>query len=574
MKKVGSLDSSRAIGGPQLGTRSGIPTSTQRLLFFVWISIGLTPLVLQARSYIRFVTPHKISRGLLPPDTDAQENSDLLQHCPVEGLFIAGIWWNVVPAHYYPAENGLLCHFTVPQYNIHGNYYLGSKTTKASITTPPSCANKSFPFSHYFYHGSIGYFGFYEEAKGTYCENDRTAYVLVEGLGTYDSNGPALTYDQGSTEYRNSYWYGISGSVWIAYRCLMLRRSYISCKRYGKRCDRLCERLRLNDAVVYVQESMRLSAYDARNYQRLALLYLLVEGLMGDLFLLIAQEGFVGRVQYISLGYNLSGVMSMLFEMIETMHWMKEWVRCLIKRLLFNYETMLFGECICSAAMQHYLTALNRSKGFKHSDPASRLVSPYVWSLVGHGVIVLGCVLVLVAVRSLGAIIYMRIKYGCFVVLITPCSVDATLGIRGKLVVLGGYTYENGKLYYKVDTLKAFGMMRMVDDTGKEYLVLHKLYWVVIPRRDLFVIGAVSGRKVEPCSERLCSGVVSSFTQVLGGVVGNTGSNRWIHGPFDNKVALAPATIKVSCPQSPRTLQVSSPRAPLPTRPVILESFR
>ncbi|KAL3667993.1 hypothetical protein V7S43_006867 [Phytophthora oleae] len=551
MKKVRSLDSSLVIGGPQLGARSGIPISAQRLLFLVWMSIGVTPLVLQARSYIRFVTPHKISRSLLPPDTDVHNNSDLMHHCPVEGLFIAGIWWNVVPAQYYPADNGLLCHFTVPQYNIHGNYYLGNNTTNASSTTPPSCADESVPFSHYFYHGSIGYFAFYEEAKGTYCVNDRTAYVLVEGLGTYDSNGPSLTYDQGSTEYRDSYWYGISGSVWIAYRVLMLRRSYISCKRYGKRCDRMSEGLRLNDAVVYVQESMRLSAYDARNYHRLALLYLLVEGLMGDLFLLIAQEGIIGRVQYISLGYNLSGVMSMLFEMIETMHWMKEWVRCLIKRLLFNYETMLLGECICAAAMQHYLTALNRSRGFKHSDSASRLVSPYVWSLVGHGVIVLGCVLVLVTVRSLGAIIYMRIKYGCFAVLITPCSVDATLGIRGKLVVLGGYTYENGKLYYKLATLKAFGMMRMVEDTGNEFLVLHKLYWIAIPRRDLFVIGAVNGRKVQPSSERLCSGVVSSFTQVLGGVVGNAGSNRWIHGAFDNRVALAPATIKVSCPQPP-----------------------
>lgn len=117
----------------------------------------------------------------------------------------------------------------------------------------------------------------------------------------------------------------------------------------------MCEGLRLNDAVVYAQESMRLSAYDARNYHRVphgvALLYLLVEGLMGDLFLLIAQEGIIGRLQYISLGYNLSGVMSMLYEMIETMHWLGEKMRSLIKRLLFNYETMLLGECICAAAM-------------------------------------------------------------------------------------------------------------------------------------------------------------------------------------------------------------------------------
>ncbi|GMF27761.1 unnamed protein product [Phytophthora lilii] len=447
--------------------------------------------------------------------------------------------------YYFPADEGNLCHFTVPQFNIHGNYFLGKDVTNASATTPSSCADKSYPFSHYFYHGSIGYFAFYEEAKGTYCADDKTAYILVGGLGTYDSNGAQLAHDRGSTEYRDSYWYGVTGSVWIAYRILMLRRSYISCKRYGKRCDRMCESLRLNDAVVYVQESMRLSAYDARNYHRIALLNLLVEGLMGDLFLLIAQEGFIGRLQYISLGYNLSGVMSMLFEMIETMHWLEEKIRCLIKRLLFNYETMLLGECVCAGAMQHYLTALNRSKGFKHSDPAAKYASPYVWSLVGHGVIVLGCVLVLVSVRSIGAILYMRIKYGCFTVLTTHCCVDATLGVRGKLVVLGGYSFDNQKLYYKLATLKAFGMMKMVEEDGHEFLVLHKLYWIAIPRRDLFIIESVQGKRVQPCPERLCTGVVSSFTQVLGGVIGDSESSRWARGAFDNRVGLEPATLKI-----------------------------
>ncbi|KAG7388704.1 hypothetical protein PHYPSEUDO_011897 [Phytophthora pseudosyringae] len=572
-----SLDSSLVLSGPQLGARGGIRISAQRLLLLVWMSIGVTPLALQARSYVRFVTPHKISRSLLAPDTDVHETTGLLEHCPVDGLFIAGIWWNVVPAHYYHVENGKLCHFTIPQYNIHGNYLLGNNVTVALSTMPSSCTEESFPFSHYFYHGSISYFAFYEEAKGTYCSSDKTAYVLVEGLGTYDSNGASLAYDRGSTEYRDSYWYGISGSVWIAYRILMLRRSYISCKRYGKRCDRMSEGLRLNDAVVYVQESMRLSAFDARNYHRLALLYLLVEGLMGDLFLLIAQEGLIGRVQYISLGYNLSGVMSMLFEMVETMHWLGERMRSLIKRLLFNYETMLLGECICAAAMQHYLTALNHSQGFRHSQPVSTLVSPYVWSLVGHGVIVLGCVLVLVSVRSLGAISYMRIKYGCFAVLITPCSVDATLGVRGKLVVLGGYCYENRKLYYELATLKSFGMMKMVEEDGHEFLVLHKLYWVAIPRRDLFVIGSVHGRRVQPCAERLCAGIVSSFTQVLGGAVGDVGSSRWLRGAFENRVTIAPATVKVSSLRIPSALQEGSPRAFPPikaTRPDVVEPFQ
>ncbi|EGZ23774.1 hypothetical protein PHYSODRAFT_483198 [Phytophthora sojae] len=565
--------------GPHLGERSGFAISARRLLLLMWMSIGVAPLLLQARSYVRFVTPHKISKSLLPPETDVHDKTNLLDHCPVDGLFVAGIWWNVTPLYYFQVEDGKLCHFVVPQYNIHGNYFLGNKATNASSTTPSSCANESYAFKHYFYHGSIGYFAFYEEARGTYCAIDKTAYVLVGGLGTHDCNGAQLAHDRGSTEYRESYWYGISGSVWIAYRVLMLRRSYISCKRYGKRCDRMCESLRLNDAVVYVQESIRLSAYDARNYHRFALLYLLVEGLMSDLFLLIAQEGMMGRLQYISLGYNLSGVMSMLFEMLETMRWLGEKLRCLLKRLLFNYETMLLGECVCAGAMQHYLTALNRSRGFKHSQPASKFISPYVWSLVGHGVIVLGCVLVLVSVRSLGAIFYMRWKYGCFAVLTTVCCVDTTLGVRGKLVVLGGYSYDNARLYYKLSTLKAFGMMKMMEENGQDFLVLHKLYWIAIPRRDLFVIGSVHGRQVQPCPERFCTGVVTSFTQVLGGPVGGSGTRRWLRGAFDNRVDLEPATIKVASSRAESSTTVSSLRTPSQvdvkvSRPAVLESFR
>ncbi|EEY69258.1 uncharacterized protein PITG_05473 [Phytophthora infestans T30-4] len=40
---------------------------------------------------------------------------------------------------------------------------------------------------------------------------------------------------------------------------------------------------------------------------RVALLYLLVEGLMGDLFLLIAQEGIIGRLQYTD-GQNATAI--------------------------------------------------------------------------------------------------------------------------------------------------------------------------------------------------------------------------------------------------------------------------
>ncbi|KAG6969320.1 hypothetical protein JG687_00003288, partial [Phytophthora cactorum] len=84
MGKVRSLDSSLVLSGPQLAARGRISLSTQRLLFLVWMSIGVAPLLLQARSYVRFVTPHKISRSLLPPDTDVQDTTDLFEHCPVE----------------------------------------------------------------------------------------------------------------------------------------------------------------------------------------------------------------------------------------------------------------------------------------------------------------------------------------------------------------------------------------------------------------------------------------------------------------------------------------------------------
>ncbi|KAE9010136.1 hypothetical protein PR001_g9923 [Phytophthora rubi] len=173
----------------------------------------------------------------------------------------------------------------------------------------------------------------------------------------------------------------------------------------------------------------------------------------------------------------------------------------------------------------------------------------------------------------------MRWRYGCFAVLTTVCCVETTLGIRGKLVVLGGYSYENAKLYYKVATLKAFGMMKMMEEDGHEFLVLHKLYWVAIPRRDLFVIGAVHGTQVQPCPERFCTGVVTSFTQVLGGPVGGTGTRRWLRGAFDNRVDLEPANIKIAIPRAVSSIQVDCPQLPSPvkvnvSRPAVLESLR
>ncbi|EGZ09638.1 hypothetical protein PHYSODRAFT_521981 [Phytophthora sojae] len=495
------------------------PFTAKRFLLCVWVCVGLVPLLLQVRSYIKFMTPHKITEDLVVPADSVAETANLENFCPVEGLAIAGAWWNVVDTHYYTVPDGRVCHFVVPQYNIHGAYLLGPDKVPPSRTTPASCANESYPFHHYFYHGSIGFYAFYEEASGTYCANDKVSYVEVDGLGTYDSNGADLANDTGDALYRSSYWYGLFGAVWIAYRSMLMRRSYISCKRFGRRSDIMHQKMLFKEAVVYVQESLRLSAHGARNYHRAAILYLLVEGLMSDLFMLIAQDGLIAKVQYISLGYNLSGVLSMLFEMVESMNWFSEKWRCLLKRLFFNYEAAMVGEFFCAIVMHYYLTSLNRSS-LRDSKPAAEVVSYYVWSLVGHGIIVLGIVGAIITIRALGAMIAVRYTYGSFDPLTAQCGVDTALGVRSKMILLSGYVWEDGELRYSVDTLKCFGMMSMDDDDGAQFLVLHKLRWLAIPRQDMIVIGEVHGHRVELCPERPCNGIVSVFSKTLGGPPG------------------------------------------------------
>ncbi|ETI49721.1 hypothetical protein F441_06518 [Phytophthora nicotianae CJ01A1] len=493
--------------------------TAKRMLIAVWMCVGLMPLLLQTRSYLKFVTPHKISQNLIVPTTAAKLTEDMEKFCPMEGLVIAGAWWNVALTHYHKLDEGRVCHFVVPQYNIHGNYVLGTKLVAPSKTSPASCSGNSYYLEYYFYHGSIGYYAFYEEAVGTLCADDNIGYVLVGGLGTYDSNGAHLAMDSGDSTYRLSYWYGMFGSVWIMYRSILLRRSYISCTRYGRRCDRLQEPMQFKDAIVFVQESMRLSAHGARNYHRVVLIYLLVEGLMSDLFMLIAQDGLLAKVQYISLGYNLSGVLSMLFEMVETMNWMRETVRCLIKRLLFNYETALLGELACSAAMQFYLTGLNKSS-LQESKPVADAVSYYVWSLVGHGIIVLGIVFVITSIRSIGAIISVRWTFGSFLLLWTPCCVDTAIGQRCKMILLSGYVWEDDRLCYKAETLKSFGILKMVEEDSTQFIVLPRLRWLSISQGDLMVIGEIHGNNVTRCDVRPCTGMVSMIGKTLGGAPG------------------------------------------------------
>ncbi|KAJ8566349.1 hypothetical protein ON010_g6773 [Phytophthora cinnamomi] len=491
---------------------------SQRLLMVVWLSVGILPLLLQIKSYWKFATPHKLSEALVVPENAARGTANIDTLCPVEGFFIASAWWNIAITHYYSVEHGHICHFVIPQYDIHGSYVLGAERVAPSSTTPSSCSEDSYSLEHYFYHGSISYYAFYEEAEGTYCADDKTAYVRVRGVGTFDINGGALAKDKGSDGYRFSYWYSLFGFSWLVYRVILLRRSYLMCKRYGIRFDHLQETLTRKAAVVYAQESLRLAPHSASNYFRVVVLYMLVEGVMSDLFLLIAQDGLFAKTQYISLGYNLSGLLSMVFEMIESRQWLNEKIRLLVKRLLFNYETCLVGELLGAGIMNHYLTWINRSH-LRESRPVAVAVSYYVWSLVGHGVLVLGLTAFIVSIRFSLASAYMLWYHRTWRVFTAPCCVDTILGVRSKMIMLGGYSWTNGQLFYTVDALKAFGILKTVEDNGAEFLVLRRLHSVKVRREDLLVIGSVAGSYVEACSERSCVSPVALFDRDLGGIV-------------------------------------------------------
>eukprot|EP00644_Phytophthora_capsici_P006167 jgi/Phyca11/117241/e_gw1.32.173.1 len=488
-----------------------------RTVLMVWTAVGLGPFFLQLRGFAKFVIPHKLSENLVTPADAVRETNDLLQLCPSTAMVIAGARWNACPTHYYRVKNKILCHIVVPQYNAHGSFILENYTTTPHDTTPSSCVDQSYPFAGYFYHGSIGYYSIFAEASGTFCTLDNTAYIRVNGVGTYDTNGVNLANDRGDSGYRMSYWYIVSGTAFILVRGVTLRRSFVSCKRFANRCDLTKEAVRIQEAVVYAQESMRLSAHGARNFHRLLLLFLLVDqGVMSDFFLLSTQEGLFGRVQSISLGYNLAGVMSMLFEMVETMNWMNERLRCIVKKLLFNYETVLVGELITAGVLQHYLTSLSRSQ-LKDTEPAARVISHYLMGLAGHIVLALGCLGIIIATRAIGAIAFVKLQYGDLRVLTQTCSVDAALGPRSKLILLSGYDLENGELYYKPSVLKALGVLKAVEPDGYQYFVHTKLHWIAIPQSNLVVLGTVENRRVKPCPERLCSGALSLFDQTLGG---------------------------------------------------------
>ncbi|OWZ21770.1 Transmembrane protein [Phytophthora megakarya] len=66
---------------------------------------------------------------------------------------------------------------------------------------------------------------------------------------------------------------------------------------------------------------------------------------MTDLFLLVANEGIVVTIQYVSLGYNVSGFLVLIYEIraIFQGHTIN------FKRLWFSYEAIFLGELLRAA---------------------------------------------------------------------------------------------------------------------------------------------------------------------------------------------------------------------------------
>lgn len=174
-------------------------------------------------------------------------------------------------------------------------------------------------------------------------------------------------------------------------------------------------KLQRKAATIFVHENLRLSAHGATNYHRAMVLYLLLEGLMSDLFLLAATDGSFAWIQYASLGYNLSGILLVLFEMIERMGWLRESSRLFVKRLLFCYESALLGELLSAIGQPTVISLLNRSD-MKNTRPTAAVVSYYMWSLVGYGLIVLVLIGFIMFVRILRAVTYVRWSHGGYVI--------------------------------------------------------------------------------------------------------------------------------------------------------------
>jgi hypothetical protein len=207
--------------------------------------------------------------------------------------------------------------------------------------------------------------------------------------------------------------------------------------------------------------------------------------------------------------------MLLLFEMVESTRRLSEKWRLRIRRMFFSYETALVGELATALVLQAFLSGLNGSD-LKRSRPTALAVSYYLWSLTCHGAVVVVIIGAILSVRAFWAVVFVWLKHRSLSVFSKPCSVDTALGAHSRLTMLGGYRLDEGKLYYKASTLRAFGML-MMEEEGVEYLVLHKLCWLTVPRDAMIGIGVISNSRVEPCSERRCSGVVNFIDRRLGG---------------------------------------------------------
>jgi hypothetical protein len=510
------------VGLPPPTRPTGWFSSLDNRLLVIWLAVVLVPWLLQVRSYIQLVAPHKISQDLQALDAEILTDQ-VPDRCPVRGIFIAGAWWNINPTHYYMKETRLLCHFVMPQFNMHGTYHMNSEA--ANDADKGDCTTDTTAIDYYFYHGSIGYYAFYEEGFGTYCADDWTATIVVTKLGSYDINGQWLAQDTGSPYYRQSYWFGIAGLVWILYRALVIRRSFIMFKRHLHRCHAHGTKLGISDAIVYIQESSRLTAHGATGLHRMGVLYLLLEGSMSDLFLFITKSGLMAVIQIISLCYNISGIVAMLFEMVEDK---VSFRRChsrwshaaqVMKRLFFNHEITFIGEIVVMSMLQLLITSLNRSK-LQDTQTVALAISYYAWSVMGHGFIAVGMIAILLSVRAAGAAGYCLYKHSSISPLTSTCSVEMVLAARQKLVLIAGYVWgDDGRLFYSVRALTSYGLL--LTTIGTElYLVREKVNWFTAPRNNLVALAIVRGNHLTPCDPYLSSwGNVSACNRKLGGPI-------------------------------------------------------
>jgi hypothetical protein len=520
--------------------------SARRRLALVWVFVALFPWCLQVRTMLSLALPHELPPVLLAGDESARQTTNLTTRCPVRGMLIAGVWWNMSPTHFVEREDGRsICHFVTYQYNTHGFYSVGTNTSTpiaANIFSelPDECRGSEgddgfLRMDLYYYHGTIGYFAFYTSGRGVFCEREAVAYMSMASLGSVDLNGAALAHDAGgdstTPSRRYSCWYISIGSLWIAYRAVVLSRSFVLCAQFGERCERLCEPLDLHGAAVFVQETARLVPHQASTTQCLLVIYFVLEGLMADLFLQITKYGVAVRLQYFSIGYNLASLLSLLFELIvrrmtKKRAWSQATGRVVLtaRRVFFNIETGFIGEVLCAGVLHRYLDGLNRSR-LQDSITPVQAVSFYVWSLVAHAIVVLGLAGIILGVRAVLALAIVRVRFGSVHVLTALNSIEMTLGERMRAVMLSGYVWRDGELLYSREALKAFGLLRshhpdVEAGNGVHESLVHieTKWWGSMARRNLVVIGRIVGNRVEPCAPRPCDGHVKFSDRALGGV--------------------------------------------------------